>query len=675
MATVNRIRALNRLPFDFEDGLKINGVDITTLNQAGTPAGAGLIGFTPAGGVFSTNVQAAIQELDTKKTSAVGLAGSAGATSVGFSPVGGISSTNVQTALAELDSEKASKAELSGASGASLVRYQPDGTGAVATTVQSKLMESVSVKDFGAVGDGVADDTAAVQAALNTGKAIYLPQGNYLVGDLVGTYNQQVLRGDGGYKSILRRKSGSTNILSHSGNFVVIQGVTFRGRSSEAQTNLLLTGYDWSLLSCNSDTTTGLVLDATNPGAFYIQGGNYDTDGTGTAARIGSPTATSTSNYGRITDVVAHKSGAPFIFYACGAFSIQGGQLGGVQSLNGDSGGNAYGMTLSATRCTGDIVLDGSSNIIYGNKIGSGRNVTFNVGTSACLYYGNSDSAVTITNNGNANNYIWRQVATGSEIDVEIGSDSGSAAGSSTYKIDYITKKITLPGSAYLPNGSEMSVLNSTSGNGLRMLLNTSNNASISCYSGYLNFGTESGGGDITFRLAGTSRWYGRSSNGAFEPYTTNSVNIGNGSARVATIYLQNAPDVASDKRIKTDIQDSPLGLQFIEALRPVAYRHIEGGRTVEVIRPAGTNGDDDLGEFVEHSVSGKRLHYGLIAQEVRDVMHDTGVDFGGFVQSDIDDPDSALSLRYEEFISPLIKAVQELSKEVKLLKEKMNVS
>ena len=47
------------------------------------------------------------------------------------------------------------------------VRFLPAGTGAEERTVQDKLRDTISVKDFGAVGDGVTNDYAAIQAALN----------------------------------------------------------------------------------------------------------------------------------------------------------------------------------------------------------------------------------------------------------------------------------------------------------------------------------------------------------------------------------------------------------------------------------------------------------------------------------------------------------------------------
>jgi hypothetical protein len=72
---------------------------------------------------------------------------------------------------------------------ATKLSFTQSGTGAVARTVEGKLREVVSVKDFGAVGDGVTDDTAAIQAAAvaasQSGRYVYAPSGIYILSDTI----------------------------------------------------------------------------------------------------------------------------------------------------------------------------------------------------------------------------------------------------------------------------------------------------------------------------------------------------------------------------------------------------------------------------------------------------------------------------------------------------------
>ena len=64
---------------------------------------------------------------------------------------------------------------------ADAVTFLQAGTGAVARSVQAKLREYVSVLDFDADPTGVADSSAAFQAAYDTGKAVWIPAGTYLL--------------------------------------------------------------------------------------------------------------------------------------------------------------------------------------------------------------------------------------------------------------------------------------------------------------------------------------------------------------------------------------------------------------------------------------------------------------------------------------------------------------
>ncbi len=57
------------------------------------------------------------------------------------------------------------------------LQFLQNGTGAVARSVSSKFAETISIKDFGAQMDGVTDDTAALQAAINAGSKIIIPPG------------------------------------------------------------------------------------------------------------------------------------------------------------------------------------------------------------------------------------------------------------------------------------------------------------------------------------------------------------------------------------------------------------------------------------------------------------------------------------------------------------------
>lgn len=85
--------------------------------------------------------------------------------------------------------------------------------GGTARTVDSKLKDSVSVKDFGAVGDGVANDSAAIQAAVNTGKKVYIPAGTYLCNVVIN--NKTVIEGDGSTATILIPFSVTTAALTY----------------------------------------------------------------------------------------------------------------------------------------------------------------------------------------------------------------------------------------------------------------------------------------------------------------------------------------------------------------------------------------------------------------------------------------------------------------------------
>jgi hypothetical protein len=84
--------------------------------------------------------------------------------------------------------------------GADWIGYQPSASTSIARSVQDKVREIVSVKDFGAVGNNVADDTNAFKnaiSAITAGQWLYVPPGTYKITETLILNKQINLLGDG----------------------------------------------------------------------------------------------------------------------------------------------------------------------------------------------------------------------------------------------------------------------------------------------------------------------------------------------------------------------------------------------------------------------------------------------------------------------------------------------
>jgi hypothetical protein len=141
-----------------------------------------------------------------------------------------------------------------------------------------------------------------------------------------------------------------------------------------------------------------------------------------------------------------------------------------------------------------------------------------------------------------------------------------------------------------------------------------------------------------------------------------------------STVYATSPTINTSDRNQKKEIEESDLGINLINKLKPVKYKFIEN--------------------------TSNRFHYGLIAQDVSGSLNELGVetkDFAGYIEmnmyasgsnkisnlsslkeeNDISEwmPVKEYGLRYEEFISPMIKAIQQLSAKVDELEARISGS
>jgi len=171
---------------------------------------------------------------------------------------------------------------------ATKLSFTQTGTGASARTIASKFQDSISVKDFGAVGDGSTNDTAAIQAALTAAAGIsnvFLPAGTYIVHDTILIPSNTYFFG-----------VGENSVIKMEDDIDVVRSLILTGQRDQKKKNIVIEHMvlDFNTRRfTNTDGTTRIGSSASN---------QNDTEAKPTDSRIndgtviGSPASTITVN-------------------------------------------------------------------------------------------------------------------------------------------------------------------------------------------------------------------------------------------------------------------------------------------------------------------------------------------------------------------------------------------
>lgn len=145
--------------------------------------------------------------------------------------------------------------------------FTAQGTGAATRTSSDKFGDLISVKDFGAVGDGLSDDTTAIQNALAAHGAVLIPEGEFLISSTISVPAKKSMIGLG-QKSVIKCQSSSFDAIELAEGYCELRnfrieggaiGIHLRGRVSECVQNSVS---DVQIIAA----ATGIVLDGYNDG-------------------------------------------------------------------------------------------------------------------------------------------------------------------------------------------------------------------------------------------------------------------------------------------------------------------------------------------------------------------------------------------------------------------------
>lgn len=186
--------------------------------------------------------------------------------------------------------------------GADELEYTSNEAGATERTVAGKLTDWVSVKDFGAIGDGSTDDTAAITSAAAAGTDIFFPAGTYVMSPTTFTANMCCF-GVGKRQTTIKVKNSSTesslfNFSSASALDVEFKNIGFDGNKANNTDSTgyyaaidMQTGGGSSLDIIDCRFTNGRILDVRvsnvedTPSYLTVEGCVFDNGFEGTLTR------------------------------------------------------------------------------------------------------------------------------------------------------------------------------------------------------------------------------------------------------------------------------------------------------------------------------------------------------------------------------------------------------
>jgi hypothetical protein len=412
---------------------------------------------------------------------------------------------------------------------------------------------------------------------------------------------------------------GSSTGISYSGtgNVNIGAGATFAGALSAA------TGTFSGDISAASGTFTGSLSIGTGNSIFKA-----DTNG----IYLGNATFAS----------------APFSVTPAGALTATGATISGT-------------INASAGTFSGNITANGKlttlGGLVFGTNVSStndglylnANNYFLINGTAASFRIGSASTAFVAIQNSDASTRLQVDT-TNSTYAVEIGGSLRVNGSNAFIYGDLIGSASTALNAGALDSLDSTQFLRSDVSDSF-----TGGSLIIAPYSSNADFVFFGGGSSYSYdpilRTNGTAHAWGRIG------YSANRMYRGD-----FTLLYVGTTQITSDERVKTSIENSDLGLDFINMLRPVKYKMINGFKQQF----------DEEGRLIE-GLPGTRWHYGLIAQELKQTLDTYGLDSAMWSVEDFEEnPDGFQAINYNQVTSPLIKAVQELSETVEILKNRL---